>query len=162
MKAHWVYLKYVLRHKWFVLRACQELKVSWWQALTHDLSKFLPLEWGGYVHSYYFEDGSKKKKEERTWWEKERLDEAWLYHQHVNKHHYQSWVLIQDDGELVPLKIPYRYIEEMVADWLAMGLSFGKNDLVEYYSKNKDKMLLEPWTRRRVEVLVEIHGKTED
>lgn len=162
MKAHWVYLKYVLRHKWFVLKACQELKVSWWQALTHDLSKFLPLEWGGYVYSYYFEDGSKKKKEERTWWEKSCFDKAWLRHLQSNPHHWEYWCLVGNKGKVRPLRMPYRYIEEMVADWLAMGLSFGKNDLVKYYDKNKDKILLDPWVRCRVEVLVRIHGTTKD
>jgi hypothetical protein len=52
MKAHWKYLVYLMRHKWFVLLACRKLRVPLWRAVVHDWSKFLPSEWFPYVRFF--------------------------------------------------------------------------------------------------------------
>lgn len=53
IKANWQYLKYVIRHKWFVFTACRTLGVPWWQSIIHDWTKFLPCEWFPYVRYFY-------------------------------------------------------------------------------------------------------------
>lgn len=53
MQAHWKYLKYVIRHKWYVFLACRSIGVSWWQSIVHDWTKFLPREWFAYVRYFY-------------------------------------------------------------------------------------------------------------
>ena len=53
MKAHIAYLKYVLRHKWYVFLACRTLRVPLWQSVVHDWTKFLPQEWFPYVRKFY-------------------------------------------------------------------------------------------------------------
>lgn len=53
MKAHFRYLSYVLRHKWFVLRAGLRVRAPLWRLLIHDWSKFTPAEWGPYVANFY-------------------------------------------------------------------------------------------------------------
>jgi hypothetical protein len=87
VKAHLKYLSYVLRHKWFVLRAGLELGVPLWQLLVHDWSKFLPSEWFPYVDYFY---GERPRSTDR-------FNQAWLSHQRRNPHHWQYWVLLNDD-----------------------------------------------------------------
>lgn len=53
MKAHLLYLRYVLRHKWFVLVAGRRTGAPLWRLLIHDWSKFLPSEWAPYVQMFY-------------------------------------------------------------------------------------------------------------
>lgn len=167
MKAHWQYLKYVLRHKWFVLVAGLWLRVPLWQLLVHDLSKFSRAEWGPYVDYFY----GPALPEDRPWddfWvasavhgtartrRQEAFDLAWLHHQRVNPHHWQYWLLKEDEGGLKPLEMPAHYVYEMVADWVGVGLALGKGweNILEWYDSAKDKMILEPSTRSIVEMLV--------
>ena len=139
---HWSYLKYVIRHKWFVFIASWKTDCSLWRAITHDMSKFLPSEWFPYATTFYKKDGSKQYNETPA------LNMAWNYHQHRNKHHWQYWVLKQDDGDLFPLEMPIKYVREMVADWAGAGKAItGKWEVRDWYLKNKNKIILHPQTR---------------
>lgn len=93
MKRHWQYLKYVLRHKWFVFKACLQLGVPLWIAILHDWDKFLPDEWLPYARTFYAPDGTKRYQENVD------FARAWMKHQHRNKHHWQYWLMV--DG--IPL-----------------------------------------------------------
>jgi hypothetical protein len=53
IQAHWKYLKYVVRHKWYVFLACRQLGVPLWQSIIHDWTKLLPCEWFPYVQFFY-------------------------------------------------------------------------------------------------------------
>lgn len=86
MKAHWQYLKYVMRHKWFVFWAGLELGVPLLILLLHDWDKFMPDEWGAYVRTFYAPDGTKQYKPGPA------FAAAWKAHQKRNKHHYQYWI----------------------------------------------------------------------
>jgi hypothetical protein len=46
--------------------------------------------------------------------------------------------------------MPKKYIMQMIADWRAMSRKFG-GDVEEYYSKNKDKMILHTRTIKIIE-----------
>ncbi len=92
MRRHWQYLKYVLRHKWFVLVAGLELKVPLWILILHDWDKFLPDEWFPYARCFYKPDGSKQYDPSPA------FDWAWNLHQKRNKHHWQFWLLIPDQS----------------------------------------------------------------
>lgn len=50
---HFAYLRYVVRHKVAVFRACRMLGVPLWRAIAHDWTKFLPCEWTPYVRWFY-------------------------------------------------------------------------------------------------------------
>ncbi len=146
MKRHWSYLKYVLRHKWFVLVASRRISASLWRALIHDLSKFRPSEWGPYARTFYADDGSKQYKPSPE------FDHAWLLHQHRNPHHWQHWVLSEDSGRVKVLDMPVKFVDEMVADWMGAGRAItGKWEYKEWYEKNKGKMLLAPRTQELME-----------
>lgn len=99
IRRHLAYLKYVLRHKWFVFVAGTRLGIPW-LALLHDNSKFLPDEWRWYARHFYAPDGTKQ-----TWQGKDgffvdadhdtKFDRAWLKHIRRNRHHPQHWVRVR-------------------------------------------------------------------
>jgi len=162
MKAHLAYLKYVLRHKWFVFLHCMRLHVPFWRAVIHDWSKFTPAEWSPYVHSFYNPDGSKRKVRDASGAYdptkiSRELDYAWLHHLRHNPHHWQNWVLLNDEDGYVGLEIPETYVLEMLADWAGAGQAItGKVDPAGWYAKNGHKMILHEKTRQRVEELLQL------
>lgn len=150
MRDHLAYLRYVLRHKWYVFHACLELRVPLHQAILHDWSKFLPSEWFAYVATFYAPGGSKRYIESSD------FDRAWNRHQKIQPHHWQFWLLSMDSGTTHPLEMPERFVREMVADWVGAGLAItGKREVMSWYLKNRDKMQLHLKTRARVEQLLE-------
>lgn len=154
MRAHWKYLLYVIRHKWFVFIACRYAGVSLWQSIIHDWTKFLPSEWGPYVHSFYNPDGTKKDWKARGPLNKQEFDLAWNYHQKRNKHHWQYWLLTNDSDEpkVKALPMPDKYMREMVADWMGAGRTItGRWDYIDWYAKNRDRMILHKYTIDDVE-----------
>lgn len=89
-----------------------------WNIGVHDLSKYGKEEYDAYDEYFY---GS-NKDDVRV---KERFNKAWLHHIHNNPHHWQYWVLIEDDPEngrnFVCIEMPKHYIIEMVCDWWAFS-----------------------------------------
>ena len=79
---------------------------------------------------------------------------AWLHHIHNNPHHWQYWILHNDDpdqGEII-LDMPDEYIIEMICDW--WSFSWKKGDLYEifnWYEQRKGYIKLSDLTRRKVE-----------
>ncbi len=153
MKKHIAYLKYVLLHKWFVFKARKLTGCSLWRALVHDLSKFSLSEWLPYVNTFYDENGNGHYKPSVD------FDYAWNNHQKYNKHHWQYWVLMNDSGKTTLLQIPDKYIKELVADWFGASMAItGKNDVKNWYNKNKDKMTIHTESREKIERIIENCG----
>lgn len=157
MKKHWLYLKYVLRHKRFVYEEGRKLGLGRVQLLVHDLQKFLPSEWFPYVEMFY---GPLTKpgpsdflKSPVRWKVQEDFDRAWLHHQKLGgKHHWQYWVLREDDGTTKVLEMPDKYRREMLADWRGAGRAIhGKDECQEWYLKSRQTRLLHPKTKAWVE-----------
>lgn len=102
---YWKYLKYVLKHKWFVFIECCKLGIPL-RGLFHDLSKFLPSEFIPYARYFYGNYPETLTVYEKTYhWKmktkaviKEDFDLAWLKHQKRNKHHWQYWLLVSDSS----------------------------------------------------------------
>lgn len=170
MRIHWQNLKYLLRHKWYVFKAGLKLGVPLHQLVLHDYSKFFPVEWFGYARKFY---GTYLPLEEwkrvfpgdsrlyygvhvRTQEEvDEAFDRAWLHHQKWNAHHWQYWVMIKDSGESIALEMPERFAREMVADWSGASMAIrGYDDTLNWYAKNRKKMILHASTRSLVERLL--------
>lgn len=148
MKAHLAYLKYVLRHKWYVFLACRKCGVSLWRSAIHDWHKFLPSEWGPYVRTFYNPDGSKRYQESPE------FAIAWNLHQKRGKHHWQHWLLTWDRGNTDPLPMAEKFWREMVADWWGAGRAItGKWDALNWYAKN-EALKLHPRTRMQVAELL--------
>ncbi len=84
------YLRYVLRHKWYVWQEGRRLRVPVLMLLVHDWTKFLPVEWTAYVNAFYAKDGSGHYKPDPSFFL------AWNHHQKYNRHHWQHWLLTLD------------------------------------------------------------------
>lgn len=116
------------------------------QILMHDGSKTSNEEYAAY--NEYFYGGNRSFRVVRN------FQKAWLHHIHNNPHHWQHWVLINDEpdeGE-VALEMPYECIIEMICDWWAF--SWQKGDLSEifsWYDKHQKYIKLASNTRRIVE-----------
>lgn len=155
MRRYIAYLKYVLRHKWFVLIEAWKLRIPW-RGLIHDWHKLLPGELLPYARYFYNPDGSNRdiRTEAGHLVSDVAFDVAWLTHQRLAKHHWQYWILHRDDGSVEPLRMPLLYIKEMVADWRGAGRAQGKPNTLAWYEANKDKMSLHPESRKVVEDLL--------
>lgn len=155
------YFNYIIRHKWFVFVECCKLDIVW-RGIIHDWSKFLPSEFIPYAQHFYGGDRIEEiKKEKIQGYDKSSdtndnaFNKAWLYHIHRNKHHWQYWVLIQDEGEDMVLEMPDRYKKELLADWHGAGKSItGKNNTKTWYYKNKVKMQFTKNTRLYIEAML--------
>lgn len=141
---HWMYLKYVLTHKYYVFRECLNYGLIW-QGLIHDWTKFLPSEWSPYVQ-YFYGDGGQGA-----------FDIAWNHHQKRNPHHWQYWLLRNDNqGSLRPfnpLPMPDRFRKEMLCDWRGAGMAQGKSreSTREWYLENKTNIVLHLDTQSWIE-----------
>lgn len=152
MKRHLAYLKYVIRHKWFVFQACLKMHAPLWRAIIHDWHKFLPDEWFPYAEYFYNPDGTKAGEHGNYKEEGWKFKLAWCRHQKRGKHHWQAWLVTFDRGETEALDMPTGFILEMIADWWGAGRAItGKWEAHHWYEKNKDKMNLSPVTRRILE-----------
>lgn len=125
------------------------------QILNHDASKNSPEEYDAYDR--YFYGGNKSFRVVQD------FRRAWLHHIHENPHHWQHWVLNNDEpeeGEVV-LEMDYIYIIEMICDWWAF--SWQKGDLSEifsWYDKHYKYIKLAPNTRKTVEdILWTLRGR---
>ena len=151
---HLRYLRYVIRHKWFVFAECCKLDIPW-RGILHDLSKFGPPEWFPYAEFFYgeycWQRGSELRPPKHI---DDAFDLAWLHHLHYNPHHWQYWIRHGDDGGIRVFPMPLMYASEMVADWRGAGRAQGKPDTAAWYLENKDKMTLHENTRRYVESLL--------
>lgn len=153
------YLWYILKHKYYVFYYGLEFYpyCSIWQLLVHDLSKFLPSEFFPYLNWFY-------KKEQTVPFSKfldrkDRFNAAWLKHIHRNPHHWQYWILQQDNGKFLALQIPPRYLFEMLVDWMAMAKTFGNPSVSWWYEKNRMNIQLHDETRKQVESYFKIIEK---
>ncbi len=150
MKQHWQYLKYVMRHKWFVLLAGLKLDVPLWTLLLHDWDKFLPDEWFAYRRRFSEDGGYQEQIDKASLDPRYRM--AWHLHQKRNKHHWQWWLTPREDGLFRLLPMSDKYRREMLADMRGTGrASTGGDNILEWYQSNKDKMQLHPDTRLWIE-----------
>lgn len=145
------YLNYVLRHKWYVFIECWKEKIIW-RGIIHDLSKFLPSEFLPYAFHDFDKERDSTGYYKPTDTGDRAFDFAWLLHQKRNKHHWQFWVLPEDDGGIKVLEMPDKYRKEMLCDWRGAGKAQGYGDNTrDWYKKNKNKMQLHPNTRKWIE-----------
>lgn len=106
----------------------------------HDASKWSVAEFEPYA-LYFYVDKNKYKDD---------FDYAWNNHQKNNPHHWQYWVLVNDEGTKA-LKMPQSYIIEMLCDW--WSFSWKQNNLAEifnWYEAKRPNMILHPETEASI------------
>jgi len=142
IKNYWNHLKLISKHKYLVMKYCFKSGL-YLQGILHDLSKFTPLEF--LTSCKYYSNGSKSPNEA----EKEKIGYSlvWLNHRGRNRHHEEFWIDFNENGEAVPIKIPEKYVFEMVIDWIAAGKVYMKDKWtqsspLEYYFNVKNNIIL--------------------
>lgn len=115
---------------------------------THDESKYGHFEYDAYDQYFY---GGEKTEQVKL-----EFNYAWLHHIHANPHHWQHWVLINDDDGTHALEMPYRYVVEMICDWWSFSHKTGNlSEIFNWYAAHKEKMILHPKTKKLVETLLD-------
>lgn len=113
---------------------------------AHDVSKTDPEEYEAY--DAYFYGGNRSYEVVRN------FNTAWLRHIHHNPHHWQHFVLINDnpdEGELI-LDMPYNYVIEMICDWWAFSWNSGNlREIFDWYKGRYYYMKLSDRTRATVD-----------
>jgi len=150
------YDQYLAEHKQNVLRAFKWMEknipevlsdnVDWaWQiGLAHDESKSKQDEYEAYDAYFYGNNKSHAVVE--------AFNKAWLNHIHRNPHHWQHWILIEDDAEegMVIIDMPDHYIIEMICDWWSFSWGagdlttifkwYGEHNNIKFSKKTRDKV----------------------
>lgn len=127
---------------------------EWQICFNHDASKTDPEEYDAYDAYFYGNN--------RSYSVVQNFKNAWLRHIHNNPHHWQHWILINDDPKegMVVIDMPYIYVVEMICDWWSFSWTKGDlNEIFGWYEDRKDYMKLSANTRRSVEYIL---GKMKD
>ena len=127
---------------------------EWQICFNHDASKTDPEEYDAYDAYFYGNN--------RSYSVVQNFKKAWLRHIHNNPHHWQHWILINDERKegMVVIDMPYIYIVEMICDWWSFSWTKGDlNEIFGWYEDRKDYMKLSANTRRSVEYIL---GKMKD
>ena len=117
------------------------------QLNLHDASKYTDEEYKAYDDYFY---GTKTKAD------KEAINYAWLHHIHHNPHHWQYWVLVNDDDGTLGLEMPENYVYEMVCDhWAFSHKSGNLYEIFDWYKSHKKNMILHENTRKLYENILD-------
>ena len=163
------YDEYIIDHKSNVSKAydwlCKNLPeifqdeavksmVEWQCTNAHDQSKYDKEEYDAYDKYFY---GN------RSYEVVEDFKLAWLHHIHQNPHHWQHWVLLNDDEGEECLEIPLCYIIEMICDWWSFSWKTGNlMEIFNYYDQHKDKIKMNEFSRNQLEdILNKMREKLE-
>ena len=152
------HFKTVVLHKYLVAQGCFAVGL-YRQGILHDLSKFSPTEF--MVGARYWQGNRSPNNAER---ETIGYSSSWLHHKGRNRHHYEYWVDYNLRGEidgqvLIPVKMPGRYVVEMLMDRIAAskvykGDAYTDASALEYYRGGRPELLMHPETAALLEKLL--------
>ena len=145
----------ITKHKLTVMDLCFKVGLVR-QGLVHDLSKYSPTEFITGVR--YYQGIRSPNAAERK---EHGYSLAWLHHKGRNRHHYEYWVDIDSERGWVGLKMPLRFVLEMVCDRIAASKVYSGKDYTDavplgYYLSKGEGRLLHPETRALLEKLLYI------
>ncbi len=157
--AHW---KTVHRHRALVRKYCFRLGL-YWQGLTHDLSKYAPIEfWAG---AKYYQGNRSPNDQQRS---EEGCSASWMHHKGRNRHHFEFWT-DYGPGGIVAVEMPKKYVAEMFCDRLAAskvyrGKDFSPADPYRFFQYGQTRFLLmHPNTSALLEqMLLKLRDEGED
>ena len=101
----WKHFKTITKHKILVMDGCFRVGL-YWQGLTHDLSKYSPVEF--FNGARYFQGTRSPISAER---EDKGYSEAWMHHKGRNRHHYEYWMDMNlETRQYEPRPMPRKYL----------------------------------------------------
>jgi hypothetical protein len=116
--------------------------------IHHDLSKWDEEEYKAYDDYFYGKEKTQKVED--------AFNYAWLHHIHNNPHHWQHWVLINDDDGIHALEMPEAYVVELICDWWSFSHKTGKLDeIFNWYRIHKTNMILHRNTKVMIEDILD-------
>lgn len=120
MNKTWEHFKLVMTHKKNVYKLCSRVGIPW-RGITHDLSKFSPIE---FIESVKYYNGERSPIEVCK--NINGVSKAWQHHKGRNTHHWQYWLDNTDDG-IVGRLMPFEDVLEMLCDQFAAGMTYKKD-----------------------------------
>ena len=150
----WQHFITITGHRLLVMKGCFAMGL-YWQGLTHDLSKYSPVEfWNG---ARYYQGVRSPNAAER---EEKGYSEAWMHHKGRNRHHYEYWTdMSRATGRYESVTMPRRYLAEMVADRVAAckvyeGDRYTPGSALAYLNNSRERTLLDPDTLKQLTYLL--------
>ncbi len=143
----------ITRHKLLVMKYCFACGL-YEQGLAHDLSKYSPPSSFPAASIIRVTTAPTRRSARQGY------SSAWLHHKGRNKHHLEYWIDYSTTKTgLTGMKIPLRYVCEMVCDRVAasqiyLGDKYTDASAWEYYQRSKDHYLMHPETRALLEKLL--------
>lgn len=124
------------------------------RGILHDLSKFSPTE---FIESVKYYQGNRSPIEACK--EDKGYSLAWFHHRGINKHHSQYWCDISF-GEVIPAKMPMKYLIEFICDGVGAGKAYLKDDWtqkspLEYWERKDKKSFYHDETREEIRIFYE-------
>lgn len=147
------HFKTICRHKHYVRKYCWKMGM-YWQGIMHDMSKFSPIEF--FESAKYFQ-GTRSPIDACK--EENGVSYGWQHHKGRNPHHYEYWIDNLDGGG-TPLPMPFKYLKELVADYLGAGHAYmGKNfsysaEYDWWLQKRKKNLAMHPITKEFISVIL--------
>ena len=150
----WQHFKTITKHRFLVMAGCFRIGLIR-QGLTHDLSKYAPVEfWNG---AKYYQGTRSPNSAER---QDKGFSEAWMHHKGRNRHHYEYWTDMNPvSRRYEPVEMPRRYLAEMVMDRRAacmtyQGDAYTPGSPLAYFMSSRERELMHPETRRQLEYIL--------
>lgn len=154
MRNVWKHFKTITHHRRLVRHGCFRVGL-YWQGLTHDLSKYSPIEFWTGVR--YYQGTRSPNTAER---EAKGYSEAWMHHKGRNKHHFEYWTDYSPiTKRMSPVKMPLRYVVEMFCDRVGAcktykGKAYTSSDPYDYFMRGNAKNAMHPETAALLEKLL--------
>ena len=152
----WKHLKTITHHKWLVFCGCVRVGLVW-QGITHDLSKYSPVEfWNG---ARYYQGNRSPNAAER---DDKGFSEAWMHHKGRNRHHYEYWTdMNRQTRDYAAIPMPRKYLVEMIMDRRAAcmvyeGEKYTDHSPLAYYERSLDRNLMHPKLKKELHFLLEM------
>lgn len=141
------HLRTVNQHRREVRKLCFKCGL-YWQGLTHDLSKYSPVEFINGV-KFFTGKGSPHMGERAKY----GYSKAWLHHKGHNKHHAEYWQDIRPNGKTESIDMPRKYLAEMICDRVAASKIYLKENYTndapwKYYDSHRDENQFSTNTRQ--------------
>jgi len=150
----WKHFKTITHHRWLVMLGCFRVGL-YRQGLTHDLSKYAPVEF--FNGARYYQGNRSPNARER---EDKGYSEAWIHHKGRNPHHYEYWTdMHREHRRYEPIPVPRRYLAEMIMDRRAAcltyeGKAYSSASPLRYHERSLERTLMHPQTRQELEYLL--------
>ena len=148
----------ITKHRLKVCRYCFKAGL-YLQGLTHDLSKYSPIEF--FAGARFYQGNMSPQVKERLVL---GYSTARLHHKGRNRHHFESWRDVDKTGKNAPVKMPARYLGEMICDRVAACRIYLKKDYtqrsaLEYFQRRTDVSYMHPETAEKLEYFLTLIAK---